>query len=79
MEILAKTMIFLGQVQSRTGFFMESIYYFENAIAIARKNKLKRIISRKLYGFADVYSNLGNLKEYQKCTAETYRCCIHRK
>ena len=44
MEILAKTMIFMGSYSRRTKFYMESISYFENAIAIAEKNKLKKLI-----------------------------------
>ena len=44
MEILAKTMIFMGSYSRRTKFYMESISYFENAIAIAEKNKLRKII-----------------------------------
>jgi hypothetical protein len=42
---------------------MESISYFENAIAIAEKNKLKNIIPESYYHLKDVYDYLGNLKE----------------
>ena len=48
-EILAKTMNFLGNYSLRTKFFMESISYFENAISIAEKNKLKDIIKKTLH------------------------------
>lgn len=66
-DILARTMNFLGQYSLRTGFYMESISYFENSIALAKKNKLKGIIPRCYYGLADVYSPkaLGNLKEFR--------------
>ena len=49
MEILAKTMNFLGNYSLRTKFFMESISYFENAISIAEKNNLKGIIPASYY------------------------------
>jgi tetratricopeptide (TPR) repeat protein len=62
-EILAKTMNFLGKYSMRTRFFMESISYFESAIAIAEKNKLKGIIPDSYLSLADVYDYLGNLKE----------------
>jgi tetratricopeptide (TPR) repeat protein len=63
MEILAKTMIFMGRYSRRTKFYLESISYFENAIAIAEKNKLKKIIPASYYNLIEVYVNLGNLKE----------------
>ena len=42
---------------------MESISYFENAIAIAEKNKLKGIIPVSYHNLKNVYDYLGNLKE----------------
>ncbi len=64
-DILAKTMIFMGRYSRRTKFYLESISYFENAIAIAEKNKLKKIIPASYYNLIEVYSNLGNLKEHR--------------
>ena len=55
MEILAKTMIFMGTYSRRTKFYMESISYFENAIAIAEKNKLKDIIPVSYFYLVIVY------------------------
>jgi tetratricopeptide (TPR) repeat protein len=63
MEVLAKTMIFMGSYSRRTKFYLESISYFENAIAIAEKNRLKNIIPASYYNLQYVYMNLGNLKE----------------
>ena len=62
MEILAKTMNLLGNYSLRTRFFMESISYFENAISIAEKNKLKGIIPASYFSLADVYTYLGDIK-----------------
>ena len=63
MEILAKTMNFMGTYCRRTKFFMESISYYENAISIAEKNKLKGIIPKSYLNLKNVYDYLGNLKE----------------
>ena len=64
-EVQAKTLIFLGKYSLRTGFFTESIDYFNNSMAIARKNRLKGIIPKDYNGIADVYSSLGKIDEYR--------------
>jgi tetratricopeptide (TPR) repeat protein len=43
-EVLAKTYLFLGKYNRRTGFFKESIENYENAVAIAEKEGLRGII-----------------------------------
>ncbi|MBN2667052.1 MAG: histidine kinase [Bacteroidales bacterium] len=43
-EALAKTYLFLGKYNRRTGFFKESIENYENAVAIADKESLRGII-----------------------------------
>lgn len=43
-EDLARIYLFLGKYNRRTGFFKESIENYENAVAIADKEKLKGII-----------------------------------
>jgi tetratricopeptide (TPR) repeat protein len=63
-EILAKTLQFLGRYSLRTGFFKESIDYFNNSIITARKEKLKGIIPRSYYGISDVYLALGDFNNY---------------
>ena len=79
-EVLANTMIFMGNYSKRTKFFMESISYFENAIAIAEKEQSQKNNSQLAITITQtVYSNLGNLKEHRECTAETNRCGIQRK
>jgi len=61
--ILAKTMNFMGSYCRRTKFYLESISYFEDAIAIAEKKNLKGIIPISYYNLKDVYDILGNVKE----------------
>jgi len=65
MDILAKTMSFLGKYSQRTGFSLESINYFEHSIELAQKNKLKGIIPMNYAMLAEVYSKLDKLKEYR--------------
>jgi tetratricopeptide (TPR) repeat protein len=43
-EALAKTYLFFGKYNRRTGFFKESIENYENAVAIAEKEGLRGII-----------------------------------
>jgi tetratricopeptide (TPR) repeat protein len=69
-EILAKTMNFMGTYCWRTKFYMESISYFENAISIAEKNKLKGIIPKSYLNLKNVYDYLGNLKEHRSNTVK---------
>jgi two-component system, LytTR family, sensor kinase len=65
-KVLASTMFFLGRYSLRTGFFQESIDYFNNGINLAKKNRIKRYIPQNYNGIADVYLALGNLEEYHK-------------
>jgi tetratricopeptide (TPR) repeat protein len=64
-EILAKTMSFLGWYCLRTGFFKESIDYFNNSNTLAKKNRLKGIIPLNYNRMKDVYDALGNQSEYR--------------
>ena len=41
-DVLAKTYLFLGDYYRRTGMFQESIEYYNNAISVGKKQKLKR-------------------------------------
>jgi tetratricopeptide (TPR) repeat protein len=69
MDILARTLSFLGRYSQRTGFAMESISNFENSIEIAQKNKLKGIIPQDYYMLSNVYLKLGKLKEHRSALA----------
>jgi tetratricopeptide (TPR) repeat protein len=60
-EVLAKTNLFLGRYYFRTGFYKESMEYYENAIAISKKEGLKGVIPASYFAQADVYSTIGDL------------------
>ena len=64
--ILAKTMIFLGRYYLWTGFFKESIGYYENSIELSRRKGLKGIIPRSYSGQAEVYFAVGDLAKYRQ-------------
>ena len=66
-KMLAKTMIFLGKYNLRTGFIKESIDYFNNVIALATKKRLKGFIPLGYNALTNVYYNVGKTKEYNKC------------
>jgi sensor histidine kinase YesM len=59
-----KTLNFFGRYSLRTGFFKESLDYFENSILLAKKVRIKGIITKNYYGIADVYNALGDINEY---------------
>ncbi len=61
-DILAKTNIFLGRYYLRTGFFAESLEYYDNSITISKKEKLKGLIPMAYFGKYDVYRTIGDLK-----------------
>jgi tetratricopeptide (TPR) repeat protein len=64
---LIKTLDFFGRYSLRTGFFSESVDYFNKSIEIAERNKIKGVIPRSYNNLKDVYSEtaLNNLKEYR--------------
>jgi tetratricopeptide (TPR) repeat protein len=64
--MVAKTMNFLGRLTHRTGFYTESIDYFNNSIALSRKNRIKGMIPKNYSDLSDVYNSLGKLKEYRE-------------
>jgi two-component system LytT family sensor kinase len=63
--VFAHTLNFFGRYSFRTGFYNESIDYFNNSIVTAEKNKLKGIIPPNYDMLKDVYNALGNLKEFR--------------
>jgi tetratricopeptide (TPR) repeat protein len=65
-KIIVRTMFFLGRYSLRTGFFNESIDYYNNAITLARKEHLKGYIPMGYRLLADVYYTMGKTKEYNK-------------
>jgi tetratricopeptide (TPR) repeat protein len=65
-KIIAKTMLFLGRYCLRTGFFKESIDYFNNCIALAEKEHLRGYIPLGYRMLADVNYKMGNTILYNK-------------
>jgi tetratricopeptide (TPR) repeat protein len=63
---LARTEIFLGSLNLRTGFIKESIEYFNDGIAIAEKKQLKGIIPSGFRALSTLYYTLGKTPEYNK-------------
>ena len=61
-NVLARTNIFLGRYYLRTKFYAESLEYFDNAITISKKGKLKGLIPMVYYGKYEVYRTIGDLK-----------------
>ena len=65
--VIEKTMLFLGNYNLRTGFFKESIYYFNSSIDFAKKERLRGYIPWGYRGLSTVYHTMGNTREYNKC------------
>ena len=65
-KIIVQTMFFLGRYSLKTGFFKESIDYFNNGITLARKEHLRGYIPMGYRLLANVYYTMGSTKEYNK-------------
>ena len=65
-KTIIRTMMFLGQYNLRTGFFQESIDYFTNSISLAEKEHLKGYKPLGYSLIANVFSTMGNTREYNK-------------
>ena len=65
-KIAVQTMFFLGRYSLRTGFFKESIDYFNNGITLARKEHLKVYIPMGYRLLSTVYLTMGSTKDYNK-------------
>jgi tetratricopeptide (TPR) repeat protein len=65
-EIVARTNIFLGKYYLRTGFYAESIEYFNNAITIAEKEKIRGLIPSVYIGMSNVYMTLGDIEDQRR-------------
>jgi tetratricopeptide (TPR) repeat protein len=64
-EVMAKTNLFLGGYSRLTGYFKESIDYYNNSIGIAKKRNLKGIIPASYRGEADVFRTVNDMKGYR--------------
>jgi two-component system, LytTR family, sensor kinase len=65
-EDLAKINLFFGKYYFRTGFFKESIEYYENAITISKKEGLKGLIPISYLEQADVFWAINDLSGQRK-------------
>jgi tetratricopeptide (TPR) repeat protein len=61
-DVLARTYLFLGDYYRRTGFYKESIEYYNNAIEISKKKGLKHLIAISYLLQANVFNTIGDLK-----------------
>jgi two-component system, LytTR family, sensor kinase len=64
-DVMAKIMNFFGRYNFRTGFFKESVDYFNNAMIQARKNNMKGFIPKNYYDLAILYNTMGKLDEFR--------------
>jgi tetratricopeptide (TPR) repeat protein/anti-sigma regulatory factor (Ser/Thr protein kinase) len=64
-EMMASTMNFFGRYSFRTGFYFESVDYFNSCIDIAKKNKIKILVPWSYYSLSNLYSTIGDIKEMQ--------------
>jgi tetratricopeptide (TPR) repeat protein len=64
--VLIRTMNFMGQYCLRTGFFKESIDYYNNTIALAEKERLSSFILAGYRALSNVYFVMGKTLEFNK-------------
>jgi tetratricopeptide (TPR) repeat protein len=65
-DVLARTMLFLGQYYQRTGFFKESLEYYSKSIALAKEEGLKGIAQKGFEGQANTYNAINDLNGYHQ-------------
>jgi tetratricopeptide (TPR) repeat protein len=65
-KIVLRTMFFLGRYSLRTGFFNESIDYFNNGITLARKEHLRSYIPLGYSLLANAYYTMGKTKDFNR-------------
>jgi tetratricopeptide (TPR) repeat protein len=63
-DVLARTMLFLGQYYLRTGFFKESLEYYSKSISLAKQEGLKGIAQKGFEGQANFYNAINDLNGY---------------
>ncbi len=64
-EMLARTLNFFGRYSFRTGFYFESVDYFNSCIEIAKKQKIEVLVPWSYLSLSNLYSTIGDVKEYQ--------------
>jgi two-component system LytT family sensor kinase len=65
-EVLARSMVFLGEYYYTTGFFQEGLDYLNDAIAFSKKNGIKAIVPRSYYIQSSIYSSLMDRDQYRQ-------------
>jgi tetratricopeptide (TPR) repeat protein len=64
-EIYVKALLFLGKYYQRTGFYQESIDYFDKCITFSKSRKLKGFIPLAYEGKANLKRSVGDTKGYR--------------
>lgn len=64
-DVIIKSMIFLGEYNLKIGFINEGIEYFNKGINYAEKEHLKGYISSCYRGISEAYKSLGKIREYR--------------
>jgi tetratricopeptide (TPR) repeat protein len=64
-EVFVKAALFLGKYYQRTGFYQESMNYYDKCITFSKSHGLKGIISKAYYGKADLLNSVGDIKGYK--------------
>lgn len=63
-KTLAKTMLFLGRYSLRTGFYKESIDYYNNCLSLIKKEHLLSYLPLCYKSLASVYYKMENFKAF---------------
>lgn len=64
-EWMARANLFLARYSRLTGYYKESIDYYNNSIEIAKKYDLKGIIPASYWGEANVFRSVNDIKGYR--------------
>ncbi len=64
-EMMAGTLNFFGRYSIMTGFYFESVDYFNSCIEAAKMNKIKILVPWSYLSLSNLYSKIGDIKEMQ--------------
>jgi tetratricopeptide (TPR) repeat protein len=64
--ILIKATAFMGGYYFKTGFYKESLEFYDEAIALAKKSNIKGLVPKIIEGKANVYNSIGDVDGYQE-------------
>jgi tetratricopeptide (TPR) repeat protein len=74
-----QAMIFLGRYYTRTGYFKESLDYYDKSINLAKKTGLKGVIQKCYEGEANTYGAIDNMKGFQQSLQNMITAAISEK